>query len=367
MKSFLFPVLVFAVVCAGCRCKHQPNTAALVQSPAVQELSKSAVSPATPAKNSSEKQPTPVSVSPDNPTAQTSAAAATAVSAPAVAAVQQTKTDTSQKNSSNQAVVPIPDSPVFEDETIISLEGRHLNPLISLMPKPDTDTPSPWKGEQLKYGIYYSFIKAGTAYIRNRGLIEKDGQQAYLFQTTAFSAPVIDAMFKVRDINFSWLDAKRLSSWGYNQSLREGNYQRDEWVIFDYEQNSYHGEVKKKSSPRTFSGSLSGTVLDMLTSLYYVRAQKLTPGQDVVLDIINREEQYPLVVKITGRETIKTPAGKFKCLVAEPLFRGEGIFVSKGKNLKIWLTDDEYKMPVKMKTEVFIGSVSAELLDYKRN
>ena len=31
------------------------------------------------------------------------------------------------------------------------------------------------------------------------------------------------------------------------------------------------------------------------------------------------------------------------------------------------LTDDEYKMPVKMKVEVFIGSVSAELLEYKRN
>ncbi|MCQ2411141.1 MAG: DUF3108 domain-containing protein, partial [Elusimicrobiaceae bacterium] len=74
-----------------------------------------------------------------------------------------------------------------------------------------------------------------------------------------------------------------------------------------------------------------------------------------------------LVVKVTGRQTVKTAAGRFSCLVVEPQFRGEGIFVSKGKNLKVWLTDDAYKMPVKMKTEVFIGSVSAELLEYKRN
>ena len=68
-----------------------------------------------------------------------------------------------------------------------------------------------------------------------------------------------------------------------------------------------------------------------------------------------------------SEETVKTSAGKFPCIVVEPQFRGEGIFVSKGKSLKVWLTDDEYKMPVKMESEVFIGSVSAELLEYKRN
>ena len=37
------------------------------------------------------------------------------------------------------------------------------------------------------------------------------------------------------------------------------------------------------------------------------------------------------------------------------------------KSLKVWITDDQYRMPVKMEVEVFIGSVSAELLEYKRN
>ena len=86
----------------------------------------------------------------------------------------------------------------------------------------------------------------------------------------------------------------------------------------------------------------------------------------MVFDIINREKQYPLIVKVVKREKIKTAAGTFNTILVEPQIRGEGIFVSKGKNLKVWLTDDAYKMPVKMKVEVFIGSVSAELLEYKR-
>lgn len=261
---------------------------------------------------------------------------------------------------------PAPDRVSFENEDLIPLEGRRLNPMAYEPLLPD-DTPSPWRGEELKYGIYYSFIRAGTAYIKNRGLTTVNGRKAFLLQTTAFSAAVIDAFFKVRDINYSWLDAENFYSLGYLQSVREGGYKRDEWLIFDYPKKLFYGELQKKEDPHIISGPLDMQVLDMLSSLYFVRAQKLEVGKDIVFDIINRERQYPLVVKVLKKETVKTDAGKFDCIVVEPQFRGEGIFVSKGKSLKVWLTDDEYKMPVKMKTEVFIGSVSAELLEYKRN
>ena len=261
---------------------------------------------------------------------------------------------------------PVPDRVSFENEDLIPLEGRRLNPMAYEPLLPD-DTPAPWRGEELKYGIYYSFIRAGTAYIKNRGLTTVNGRKAFLLQTTAFSAAVIDAFFKVRDINYSWLDAENFYSLGYLQSVREGGYKRDEWLIFDYPKKLFYGELQKKEDPHIISGPLDMQVLDMLSSLYFVRAQKLEVGKDIVFDIINRERQYPLVVKVLKKETVKTDAGKFDCIVVEPQFRGEGIFVSKGKSLKVWLTDDEYKMPVKMKTEVFIGSVSAELLEYKRN
>lgn len=258
------------------------------------------------------------------------------------------------------------DSPVFEEEDLISTSGRMLNPYAYQQPDISAKTGAPWDGEQLKYGLYYSFVKAGTAYIRNRGLVDIGGRPAYLIQTTAFSASVIDAFFKVRDINQSWLDAQTFYSRGYGQSVREGNYKRDEWVIFDPANRRYYGQIQKKEAPREISDTLETDVTDFLTALYYVRAQKLEPGKDIVFDIINREKQYPLIVKVHGRERVKTPAGHFDCIKVEPQLRGEGIFVAKGKSLTVWLTDDAYRMPVKMKTEVFIGSVSATLLEYKR-
>ena len=41
----------------------------------------------------------------------------------------------------------------------------------------------------------------------------------------------------------------------------------------------------------------------------------------------------------------------------------EGIFVAKaGKRMLIWLTDDELKLPMMLKAEIFIGSVTAKLV-----
>lgn len=273
---------------------------------------------------------------------------------------------TSARKAAAAPVFP-PDSKVFDEEDLIDVKGRLLSPYSYLTADPSAKTGAPWDGEQLKYGVYYSFIKAGTAYIKNRGIVDIDGRPAYLIQTTAFSATVIDAFFKVRDINQSWIDAQSYYSRGYTQSVREGSYKRDEWVTFDPANHTFFGQIQKKEGPRPIKGRLETDVADMLSSLYYVRAQKLLPGTSIVFDIVNREKQYPLIVNVLNKETVKTPAGKFNCIVVEPQIRGEGIFVSKGKSLKVWLTDDEYKMPVKMKTEVFIGSVSAELLEYKRN
>ena len=69
-------------------------------------------------------------------------------------------------------------------------------------------------------------------------------------------------------------------------------------------------------------------------------------------------------MKVLGREVVETPAGKFKCVVIEPKLKAGGIFKNKGR-LVIWLTDDERRMPVLMKSKVAIGSISATLVEAK--
>jgi len=46
------------------------------------------------------------------------------------------------------------------------------------------------------------------------------------------------------------------------------------------------------------------------------------------------------------------------------LLKTVGVFKHKGK-LKVWLTDDRLKMPVLMKSKILVGSITAELTDYR--
>ena len=55
-------------------------------------------------------------------------------------------------------------------------------------------------------------------------------------------------------------------------------------------------------------------------------------------------------------------AGKFLCYRVEPILREKGIFISKGKKIEVWMTADARHMPVLMRSEIFIGHVSAELV-----
>ncbi len=225
-----------------------------------------------------------------------------------------------------------------------------------------------WFGEELNYKISWAFLTVGEATIKADKLLYNGKEYAYQIETHAKSYSVIDKMFKVRDINMSWIKSDLSKSLGYWQSVREGSYKRDEWLNFDYKNNFYNmykqnkkGELYKYTTP--FTGT---EVFDVLSALYYVRNPKISLQDTVYFDIVNVNKQYPLKVIVHGKEKIKTKAGTFDCIIVEPMINGESIFVVKGKSLKVWLTDDEYRLPVKLEVEVFIGSVKAELYSYKK-
>jgi len=68
---------------------------------------------------------------------------------------------------------------------------------------------------------------------------------------------------------------------------------------------------------------------------------------------------------VIKKERIKTILGKVDTIVIKPILNFPGIFRHKG-NIYIWLTDDQKRLPVRMKTEIVFGAVSATLTGYTR-
>jgi hypothetical protein len=213
-------------------------------------------------------------------------------------------------------------------------------------------------GERLEFSVGYGIIKAGTAVMEIPKIVKFNGRKCYHIVSTAKSNRFFSAFFKVDDRVESFMDVHELYSHRYDKHLREGKFKADVSMVFDQKNHL----ALYNDSQDTFS--VPDYVQDVLSAFYYVRTQDLKVGRSVFVDNHTDKKNYPLEVKVLRKEKIEVPAGTFDCVVVEPIMKASGIFKHKGK-LTVWLTDDEVKMPVLMKSKVVIGSISTELTNYK--
>ena len=61
---------------------------------------------------------------------------------------------------------------------------------------------------------------------------------------------------------------------------------------------------------------------------------------------------------------MEVPSGKFDCIVVEPLVQEGGLFKHEGYII-VWMTDDDLRVPVKVRTKILIGYVEAKLTNYE--
>jgi hypothetical protein len=211
-------------------------------------------------------------------------------------------------------------------------------------------------GEKLDFDIGYGFINAGSATLEVSDLIEYNERPCYLVTSQANSNKFFSSFYRVEDKVESIIDATGLFSWHFEKKLREGGYQADKAYSFDQLNHKvfYEGDTI----------DVAHFVQDALSILYFARTQDLEVGKSIFIDNFTDGKMYPLEVRVLKRETVSVEAGKFDCLVIEPLLLSSGIFKHEGR-LKVWLTDDRIKLPVLMKSKVLVGSITAELTDYK--
>jgi hypothetical protein len=211
-------------------------------------------------------------------------------------------------------------------------------------------------GERLVYSVQYGIVNAGEAILEVKNIGVIDAKPVYCIVSDARTNDVFSVFYRVRDRFLSFMDTTDLVSLRYEKHLREGKFKSDRVVVFDQKQHkAFYEEKEITIAPRT---------QDVLSAMYYSRTLPLKVGHTFALANHTDGKNYPLIVKVLGAERITVEAGTFDCLVVEPFLRYPGIFTQKGR-VKLWVTNDRYKIPVLMKSKVIIGEVSAVLTEYK--
>ena len=208
--------------------------------------------------------------------------------------------------------------------------------------------------EKLTYLISMHGIPIGNAELESR---HDNGVTAITLRVKSNSA--ISSFFPVdNEIETRHIDGMFIMT---TVKQQEGSFKSDQ--SFTINLGKKRVSWVDLSTPRTLTMAVpTDDVLDTLSGIYYLRNLPLEVGRTETLHIFDSETYANVPVEILRREETRLPnLTTVATLVVRPLQKTAGMFRRTG-DVMIWMTDDEFKVPVKIVTSVAIGRVTAELV-----
>ncbi len=113
---------------------------------------------------------------------------------------------------------------------------------------------------------------------------------------------------------------------------------------------------------------VNDNVQDIISAFYYLRnhpnIDKLKSGESITIDMFFDEEITKFKLKYIGRQDITTKFGSVSTMVFKPLVQTGRVFKEK-ESVTLWITDDNNKVPVRIKADLAVGSLKADIDEYK--
>jgi len=180
---------------------------------------------------------------------------------------------------------------------------------------------------------------------------------------------LFDLVTTVRDNWGSYLDTSAVVSQMFYQNIKEGKYLKKEVIEFDQINNiALVNRLDKKDSTLIRKDSIETlpNIQDLVSGYYYMRTfdyDTMKADQIFTVSGFFDDTTYHVKVKFLGRQELKTKLGKYDTFVMSPIMPKNSFF--RGKNpIKAWVSDDELRIPLKVKAELLIGSIEVDIRSY---
>ncbi len=238
--------------------------------------------------------------------------------------------------------------------SVIDADQRRSARLDAFIPRENTAF---FAGERLTYSVKYGPIRAGECRLEVGAPVVVEGRPCLPLVGTARSSDFFSSIFRVEDRMESFLDVDYLLPWRFRKNLQEGKFRANQVIDLDQVNRvaTYHDGAAIPLDPEA---------QDVLSALFYIRTLDLSPGRQAVFRVHADKKNVDMELHVLGRERVDTDAGKFDCLVVEPLILlDSGLYDHKKGKLVMYLTDDARKLPVQFKIKVFFGSIVLSLTE----
>jgi hypothetical protein len=214
-------------------------------------------------------------------------------------------------------------------------------------------------GEQIEYTVSWEMIKAGKIGIKVLPFTSVKGEKAYHFILDIKSNRYIDMLYKIRATYEGFTDAEFTRSLLYKKT-QSGKNNRKVVVTFDAEakQVTYSNFGKKKPPVK-----IPDNTFDPVSAFYKMRTLDFEKEKSLSFPVTDGKKSFIQKAEIIKTEQItinNKPLDTYLLIPSVDHF--SGVFKkSKNPTIRVWVTADERKIPVRIKVKVFIGSVIFEI------
>jgi len=215
-------------------------------------------------------------------------------------------------------------------------------------------------GERLVFEVRWEFIRAGEAVLEILPVEDFEGEPCFHFVMTAKTTPFIDVFYKVRDRYDAYTDVGMSHALLYTKK-KSGRRKKEIKVPFDWDKmESQYVAVGEDWKPI----SLLPNSFDPLSVFYAFRLNNLKVGKVLHAAVSDGKKCVMGSAVVLKRERIQVKGTDYDTFIIEPDLKDVGGVFEKSKDakIKIWVTADHRRIPVRFKSKVVVGSFVAELV-----
>jgi hypothetical protein len=207
-------------------------------------------------------------------------------------------------------------------------------------------------GETLTYSAKLGMLTLGSGTLQVAGIDSVRGVETFRLR---FRLQGKTVFYSLDDVLESYVATDAFESHRFVQDFVENDKPKKR----SFEIFPDSGFYRETGRDTTFASP--DAPLDDAAFFYFIRITPLEAGKKYTYDRYFRKEKNPVTIEVVKREKMELPDGsKVQCLVLHPVIDTKGMF-SKRSDTRIWLTDDERRLPVQIRSKFPFGTITLRL------
>jgi hypothetical protein len=231
--------------------------------------------------------------------------------------------------------------------------------------KPRGEVRVPFRaGELLTYDVSYStYVTAGTVTMHVQAKRPSYNSVAYYVVAEAKTTPLMAKLYTLYYKADVLMDVYTLLPQRAGVYSEEGQRHQMKVTTFNNATRKATFEnVTAKDGKREFS--VPAYTQDALSAIYVMRALPLKVGAKETIPVATGGKSYRAQVSVVGTEALKTAAGPFQAFRLRAALSDE-TGRPAGRPIQLWISDTPSRLPVKVESELTVGSFVLTLSDAK--